>query len=195
MNQREYISKGVTTRSNFFDGTVQEQGDLEIDEQITQGSVTARDQALGPHERDVDAAAQCDIGRTEEDEILSLPTFIYPEFMSWPGNIRLITLQPALYFWSPIRCSLFHTLIANKDHLEYKALSYTWKKDAIYDEDTLRTLIQKLGCQTFPYHLDVDGKSSGGELYAITLNGHILHIGENLMDVLQRLRHKTEPQI
>jgi hypothetical protein len=87
--------------------------------------------------------------------------------MSLPGNIRLITLQPAFYFWSPIRCSLFNTSIAEEGHLEYKALSYTRKKDAIYDEDKLRTLIRKLGWQTFPYHLEVDGKSDDGELHAV----------------------------
>jgi hypothetical protein len=79
--------------------------------------------------------------------LLSLPAFTYPELMSLPGNIRLITLQPAFYFWSPIRCSLFNTSIAEEGHLEYKALSYTRKKDAIY--------------------LEVDGKSDDGELHAV----------------------------
>jgi hypothetical protein len=206
MNKGKFVSKGVTTRSNFFDGTVQEQRDFHIDGQPTQDSVTASDQALGSHGRYIDAAAQCDIARTEEEEMLSLPEFTYPELMSQPGNIRLITLLPALYLWSPIRCSLFNTSIAEEDHLEYNALSYTWEKDVIYgsiikyDDDKLRTPIQTFGVQAFSNDLkddgnSDDGNSDDGELHAIILNGHILHIGENLMDALRRLRHKTEPQI
>jgi hypothetical protein len=167
-NQRIYIDKGVTTKSNFFDGIVQLGGSFEG--QLVQDSRTTSNRSPRSDERARDAATQCDIGKTEENEMLSLPTSTYPELMSQPGNIRLITLQPALYFWSPISCSLFNTLIAGDNHLEYKAISYTWKKDGASD--------------------DVDGK-----LHAIILNERILHIGENLMDALRRLRHKTEPQI
>jgi hypothetical protein len=169
MNERAYISKGVTTRSNFFDGTVQLGQSFEG--QLVQDSRTTSNRSPRSDERVRDAAAQCDIGKTEEYEMLSLPTFTYPELMSQPGNIRLVTLQPALYFWSPIRCSLFNTSIAEEDHLKYKALSYTWKKDGASDDD------------------DDD------ELHAIILNGRNLHIGENLMDALRRLRHKTERQV
>jgi hypothetical protein len=64
MNERAYISKGVTTRSNFFDETVQQAWGVE--EQLTQGSTTTGNRALGSHEGAVfrDAATQCDIVRT-----------------------------------------------------------------------------------------------------------------------------------
>jgi hypothetical protein len=168
MNERIYISKCGTTRSNFFDGTVQLGQSFEG--QLVQESGTTSNRLLGSDERARDAAAQCDIGRIEEEEMLSLPTFTYPDLMSQLGNIRLITLLPALCFWSPIRCSLFNTSIAGDNHLEYKALSYTWKKEGNSDDD--------------------DDK-----LHAIILDGRILYIGENLMDALRRLQHKTEPQI
>jgi hypothetical protein len=193
MNERIYIDKSVTTRSNFLDGTAQLGRSFEG--QLVQGSRTTSNRSPGSDETVRDAAAQCDIGRTEEDEMLSLPTFTYPELMSQPGNIRLITLLPALYFWSPISCSLFNTSIAGDNHLEYNALSYTWKKDPIHDDDKLSGLIRKVGFHAFFNRLEEDGNSDDGELHAIILNGHILHVGENLMDALRRLRHKTEPQI
>jgi Heterokaryon incompatibility protein (HET) len=167
MNKRIYISKGVTTHSNSFDGTVQQGQSFEG--QLVKDSRTTSNRLQGFDERVGDAAAQCDIGGIEE-EMLFLPTFTYHELMSQPGNIRLITLLPALCFWSPIRCSLFNTSIAGDNHLEYKALSYTWKKDGDSDDDD-------------------------DELHAIILDGRVLYIGENLMEALRRLRHKTEPQI